>query len=753
MTRLKTTFGRRVFIKNISAAGGGLVLGFSILNSCKPEDQNQAVVKEMPKEWFDINAYLKIGDNGLVTIMAPNPEFGQGVITAMPMIVADELDISWDDVLVEQANFDEEDYGWQFTGGSQGIRRRWQGLRMAGASARQMLKEAAAEVWQVEVSEIVTSEGVLEHKASQNSAGYGEMAAKAAQLEVPEEVDLKAVKEFSVIGHSKKGVKNLDIVTGKPLFGLDYQFEGALTAMVEHPPAFGLELKSFDDSKARKMPGIIDVFKIKTLEKDTKRGFFDTNAFTDLVAIVGKSTWEVMNAKKELLVEWAPISDSQYTMDRFGTEVVVDVPSGIESTEKHYARMNEMTDKPGKAVRIDGAPQTVFNKAAEVIERTYSCPFLAHNCMEPMNFFAHVTNEGAKLAGPLQGPPLTRNTVAERLGLPPEKIEIDLTRMGGGFGRRAYGHFAIEAALISREVNAPVKLFYSREDDMTFGIYRPSYQVRYKAALDENKELTAFHVKAGGIPESPLFADRFPAGAVDNYLAEEWEISSNITVGAFRAPRSNFMAGAEQSFLDEVAEQAGKDPIEFRLDLLKKAKEEQVGEKIDYEPDRLAGVLKLVREKANWDQKPKDVHRGVSAYFCHNSYAAHVVDVVMDGNVPRVENVICAVDCGIVINPTAAANMAEGAIIDGVGNAMYGRLTFKDGKPDQSNFDTYKIIRHSEVPKNIEVYFVENEIDPTGLGEPPFPPVFGALANALYKATGNRHYHQPFTSDNTHLVG
>jgi isoquinoline 1-oxidoreductase beta subunit len=711
------------------------------------------VVREMPKEWFEINSYLKIGDNGLVTIMSPNPEFGQGVITSMPMIVADELDVSWNDVLVEQANLDTEEYGWQFTGGSQGIRRRWEGLRMAGATAKQMLKEAAAQKWQVPVSEILVSEGVVTHSASGNTAGFGELASLAAQLEVPEEVTLKEVSEFKIIGTSKKSVENHKIVTGEPLFGLDYPFEGALIAMAVHPPAFGLKLKSFDDTSVRSMPGIVDVFKINTLEEGFVRGFFDTNAFTELVAIVGTSTWEVMNAKKNLRAEWEPISDHSFTLDRFGTKMEVNVPRGLESTEAHYSQMNEIAGKLGEEERKDGDPESAFKNAATVIERSYSCPFLAHNCMEPMNFFAHVTEEGVKLAGPLQAPALTESTVAARLDIPVEKIEVELTRMGGGFGRRAYGHYAVEAALISKQAKAPIKLVYSREDDISFGIYRPSYHATYRAALDNNNNLVGFHVKAGGIPETPLFANRFPAGAVDNYLAEQWEINSNITIGAFRAPRSNFMAGVEQAFLDEIAEASGKDPIDFRLELLQRAKDNPVGEENDYDPERLAGVLKLVREKSNWGQENEGVHRGVSAYFCHNSYAAHVVDVVMDGDTPRVENVTCAIDCGIVINRDAASNMAEGAIVDGVGNAMYGALTFSDGRPEQTNFDTYKIIRQSEAPRNIEVYFVENEIDPTGLGEPPFPPVFGALANALYKATGKRHYHQPFNKDNSTVIG
>jgi CO/xanthine dehydrogenase Mo-binding subunit len=297
-------------------------------------------------------------------------------------------------------------------------------------------------------------------------------------------------------------------------------------------------------------------------------------------------------------------------------------------------------------------------------------------------------------------------------------------------------------------VNAPVKLIYTREDDMTSGIYRPAYRVSYRAALDASNNLVAFHVKGGGIPESPLYANRFPAGAVDNYLAEEWTINSNITIGSFRAPRSNFIAGAEQSFLDEVAEAAGKDAIQFRLDLLRRAQTNPVGENNEYEADRYAGVLELVREKSGWRDSSSGP-RGVSAYFCHNTYAAQVVDVTIENGKPSIPRVCCAIDCGIVVNPDAARNLCEGAIVDGIGNALFGAMTFKDGVPEKTNFDKYRLIRHSEAPKAIDVHFVQNELDPTGMGEPAFPPVFGALANALYKATGKRYYDQPFMAQNS----
>ena len=378
------------------------------------------------------------------------------------------------------------------------------------------------------------------------------MASAAAAMPVPEEVKLKDIKDFKIIGTSRKNVDGHKIVTGQPLFGLDYKKEGMLIAMIAHPPAFGMKLKSFDAEEAKAMPGIKDVFTIKSYNDDYKMQWSDTTSFPELVVIVGNSTWEVMNAKLMLNVEWEPVS-------------------GLESSTDHYSKMAEAASKPGKQERKDGNPEKAFKNAAKVIERTYTAPYLAHNTMEPMNFFADVTNDGAVLAGPIQTPEFMENSIAARLGMPLEKVDIQMTRMGGGFGRRLYGHFMVEAAVISQKVKAPVKLIYTREDDMTDGIYRPPYHALYRAALDKNNNLIAFHVRMGGIPDSPLHANRFPAGAVDNYLAESWSVNSNISVGAFRAPGSNFNAVAEQSFLDEVAEAAGKDPIEFRLDLLKRA--------------------------------------------------------------------------------------------------------------------------------------------------------------------------------------
>ena len=742
MEPLKPTYNRRSFLKSSLLAGGGLMISFTWFSEAgfaNTPDIN------LPEPWNELTGYIKITPDNIIKILNPNPEFGQNVMTSLPMIIAEELDADWQKLVVEMGPHDNVKLGPQFTGGSNSVRMYWKPLREAGASARNMLMQAAAQTWNVPVEEVTTKAGMLYHEKSGKSATYGDFASKASAIPIPKGVQLKEVQLFNVVRNSKKNVEGLKIVSGKPLFGLDYKQEGMLIAMIEHPPAFGMKLTSFDASEALKMPGITAVFSQKLYEDGFEQGGFDTRTFNDLLVVVGKTTWEVMKARKKLKVQWEPAGDIKNIMaGRDGKREVI-IPGELESTDAQLKKMQEYAAKPAQQLRKDGDPETAFKNAAQIIERTYNAPFLAHNCMEPMNFFAHVTDEKALVAGPLQAPGWSEPTLAKLLNLPADKIEIQMTRMGGGFGLRAYGHYIYEAALISKKVKAPVKLIYTREDDMTYGIYRPMYTATYRAALDANKNLIAFHVKGGGIPEHAIHANRFPAGAVDNYLAEAWQIPSNITIGAFRAPRSNFNAAAEQSFLDELAEAMGKDPIDFRLELLKRAKENPVGKNNDYNADRYAGILNLVKEKSGWGNvENKKYSRGVAAYFCHNSYAAHVVDIIMKDGRPYVERVFSAIDCGIVINPDAATNMVEGAVVDGIGNAFFGKITHKDGAAQQNNFSRYRMIRHSEAPRKIEVHFVQNDIDPTGLGEPPFPPVFGAVANALFKSTGKRYYNQPY---------
>lgn len=698
-----------------------MVLGFNWLTSC-----TTTPVPSAPKEWFDVNAFLRIADNGMVTIMSPNPEIGQGVKTSMPMIVAEELDIAWKDVIVEQAALNTEKYTRQLAGGSQSIRQGWESLRMAGATARRMLVEAAAKQWEVPASECRTDAGKVFHEDSGKSMGYGEIAPLAAGMEVPEEIELKSVKDFKIIGADIKNVDGPKIVTGQPMYGMDIQKEGMLIAMAEHPPAFGMKLKSLDATDAKAMPGIKDVIIVKTMEGVEEEQWSDVSAFRELVVVLGDHTWNVMKAKKALNIEW-------------------EADAKLESTEDHERDMLQLLSKPTKPLRKDGNPEATFANAAKIVERTYEAPFLPHNTMEPMNFYADVTAERAILEGPIQTPEPARKTLAAMLGMEESQIDIMMTRMGGGFGRRLYGHFVMEAAMISKQAASPIKLVYTREDDMSQGTYRPSYKSTYRAAIDADNKLIGYTVRGVGIHGSAVqwFANRFPAGTVDNYQIESHAIDSNISTGAWRAPHSNFTASAEQSFLDEVAEAMGKDPIELRLELFERAINDPIEGEMDYDPARYAGVLKLVREKAKWEEKQEGVYRGVSAYYCHNSYVAQIVDVVMDNKKPVIKKVWCAVDCGIVVNPLGAMNQIEGGIIDGIGHMMYSSLAFKDGVPLSKNFDTYKLIRMNQVPE-IETFFVESEVSPTGLGEPTLPPIGAAVANAIYKATDTRLSRQPY---------
>lgn len=740
-----TTLNRRSFIKASLLTGGGLCLHFNGLAGAL----TKAIPQVLTEADYALTHYIKVNTNGTITLFNPNPEFGQNVKTTLPMILGEELDVDWAKIVVEQANFYPERYGRQFTGGSQSVRQAWIPLRTAGATARQMLMEAAALEWKVPIKEITTNLGTLHHKASNRSTSYAQIASKAATLPIPTNVQLKDKVDFKIVGSSKKNIDSASIITGKPLFGIDYKVDGMLYAMIIHPPAFGLRLKSFNDKEAKTMPGIHSIFKIEPMTDAIVQNFFDTTSFTEFVAIVGRSTWEVLQAKKKIEVEWEVAPERHFKMASPSGTMDMRYPAGLESTQAHYTQMDLASKKQGSIARKDGEPEKKFAEAAHLLERTYTAPFLAHNTMEPVNCFAHVTDDSALLYGPTQAPEFIIGTLAQRLNLPKEKIQIQLPRMGGGFGLRAYSHHLLEAAVISKQIKAPVKLLYTREDEMTAGIYRPMYSATFRAAIDHNNNLLAFHVKAGGIPETPLHANRFPAGAIEHYLAESWHIPSNITIGAFRAPRSNFMAAAEQSFLDELAATLKKDPIAFRLELLERAQNNPVGKNNDYDPVRYADVLKLVQEKSNWESTPKGVHRGVSAYFCHNSYAAEVIDISVKDGLPQVDKVVAAIDCGIVVNKDAAINMAEGAIIDAIGNALYGELPFKDGKPLKSNFNDYRMIRMSEAPKAISIHFVENQHAPTGMGEPPFPPAFAAVANALFKATGKRFYHQPFSKELT----
>ncbi|NAS13216.1 molybdopterin-dependent oxidoreductase [Flavobacteriaceae bacterium R33] len=719
-------FSRRAFMRTSSLAGGGLLIGFNLFQACKPKAAPPIDLAEL--NYNDFNAFIKIADNGAVTIFSPNPEIGQGVKTSMPMIIAEELDVSWDKVNVVQGILDNENYTRQVAGGSQSIRFGWEALRQTGATAKQMLINAAAARWGVDASECTASEGVITNSKGE-TLGYGDVVNDAAALEVPEEVALKEVKDFKLIGTDVGNVDIDKIVTGEPLFGLDYKADGMVYAAVVRPTTFGKKLVSYDDAAAKAMPGVIDVVKIgakvrSLLEKDP--GFSSKISTSDKVAVIAKTTWQAMKAKEAIKAEW----------EDDGT---------IDSTEEMDKALTGLLDgNRFENLRKDGNVSRAFAQADKVLERTYESPFLPHNCMEPMNFYANVTPEKVHLVGPIQTPAWKAGLVAAMLERDPSEIHLEMTRQGGGFGRRLFGDFVIEAAEIADAIKKPVKVVYSREDDMMDGIYRPAIKYRIKAGVKDGK-VTAYHLKEAAINDNmyDLIPNFFPAGAIENYQVDVAKYQSKITTGAWRAPYTNFLAFAEQSFFDELAEMMEVDRVQLRLDLLQKVKGTE-DERIQYSPERMEEVIKVAVEKSGWGTKPEGVYQGFVNYYCHNSHVAEVADVEIEDGSPVVKKITCVVDCGIVVNPLGAKNQAEGGVIDGIGHSMYGDYAFKDGTPMAANFDKYRLIRMKEAPV-VEVHFLKNEYSPTGLGEPTLPPAGGAIANAFKAATGKRLYNQPFS--------
>jgi isoquinoline 1-oxidoreductase beta subunit len=707
MQTLENT-SRRSFMKLAAAAGGGLFLGFNWTNSSALPVVVEA--GQVAAGSVNFNSYLSIGIDNIITIISPNPEIGQGIKTAFPMVVAEELDADWKLVKTVQGNLDSGAFERQVTGGSGAVPHSWERLRKAGATARHLLVEAAANRWKVPALECTTDNGKVFHKASGKSLTYGELAEDASKLTAPKEVKLKDEKDFKLIGKSVRNVDNHNIATGKPLFGLDFYREGMLFAVIQRPKAFGFKLKSVDSKAAKAMPGIVDVV-----------------TFENSVAVVGKSTWQVQKAREALKIEYEKQAD-------------------LESSEDHNRIFMQLMQNGEATVRRkNGDVESAFKNAAKVITSEYQCPFLAHSPLEPMNFFAHVKEDGVELVGPTQTPDRARAEAAKIAGVPPEKVSVEITRQGGGFGRRLSADFVTEAVHVSKLVKAPVKVIWTREDDMTGGTYRPAVRYKFEAALDKTGQMIGYKLRGVGMNAgNSTREDNFPSGSVDNLLIDSVDHKSPITTGPWRAPITNFLAYAEQSFLDEVAEAAGKDPIQFRLELLEKAKKKPVGE-VKYDIERMIAVIKLAAEKSNWGKK-KGVHQGFSVYFSHRSYVAQVGEVVMEKGKPVLKNIIAAVDCGIVINKSGSLQQVRGGVVDGMGHAMYGNMTFKEGAPDQRNFDGFRLIRMNEIPE-VDVHFVENGISPTGLGEPALPPTGGAVANALYKATKQRLRNQPFIQE------
>ena len=724
---VKKSLSRRGFLKASALVGGGLLLEFHVPN----------VLAAASAKGEALNAYVKVMPDGIVTITAKNPEIGQGVKTMLPMLIAEELDVDWKNVRVEQAIADGAKYAPQFAGGSTAAPLNWEPLRRVGAAAREMMVRAAANAWGVAASELRTASGAVTHVPSGRRLTYGELAASAATLTPPEPstVRLKDPKDFKIIGTSVRGVDSPLVVQGKPLFGIDVTVPGMKYAIFAKCPVFGGKVVKANVDALKSLPGVRDAFILRG-DASAAGSTGPLDRLVDGVAIVADSWWLATQAREKLEVEWSEGDAARDSDARFAAEA---------------ARLSRQP--PATYIVKNGDVDAALASAAQVVEADYAYPFLAHATLEPQNCTASYAGGKLEVWAPTQNPESNRTVIARTLGIAPQDITIHLTRSGGGFGRRGASDYAVEAAAISKHAGVPVKLLWNRADDIQHDFYRPAGFHHFKAGLDSHGNLVAFRDHfvtpgAGDGPASSAFAgpDEFPSRFVAHMEFAASFIPSGVPTGPLRAPESNGLAFAFQSFLDELAHAANRDPLQFRLDLLGEprildSKDDRYGPQPDFNTGRMRGVLELVRDKSGWDARrklPPGTGMGTAFYYSHMGYFAEVVQatVTADGMV-KVDKVWIAADVGSqIINPIGAENQAQGAALDGISQAFL-RINIQNGRTVQSNFHEYALLRMNQAPP-VEVHFRRTDNPPTGLGEPALPPVIPALCNAIHAACGKR---------------
>lgn len=706
---------RRFFLRASLAAGGGLLLRASLPRAAVADSAVSG----------QLNAYVRIAPDGIVTITAKNPEIGQGIKTMLPMLIADELDVEWKNVRIEQAMLDPGKFGQQFAGGSMATPLNWEPLRRVGAAGRQMLVRAAAETWGVAPAECRTSGGAVFHDASGRSVPYGALATKAASLPAPDlsSVPLKDPNDFRIIGHSQLSVDNPQIVTGKPLFGIDVTVPGMLYAVYQKCPVFGGKVATANTDEIRSQPGVRAAFIV--------RGGDDMQGLRDGVAIVADNWWLANRAREKLQVTWDP------------------GPTASQSTSGFAKAAAELSkQKPEQFLRRDGDVDASLAKAARVVEADYAYPFLPHVPMEPQNCTAHVQGNNVKIWAPTQNPEPGAKLVSATLGVPLSKIQVHMVRCGGGFGRRLRNDYMVEAAWISKVAGAPVKLLWTRQDDIQHDFYRPAGFHFFKAGLDANGSLIALRdhfitfAQGRSVADSAAMSPaEFPAQIVENLEYGQSLLQLGVPTGPLRAPRSNALGLVFQSFIDELAHAAGKDPLAFRLALLGQPRLLAADRGPSFDTGRMRGVLELVAEQSGWANRslPSGTGMGVAFYFSHLGYFAEVVQatVASSGEI-KLDKVWIAADVGRqIINPINAINQVQGAALDGIGAALGQAITINNGRVEQANFDTIQPLRMNRAPP-VEVHFLTTDNPPTGLGEPALPPAIPALCNAIFAATGKR---------------